>query len=131
MIISIDVNSEIPIYTQLQNQIIMAIAKNELKKDDALPSVRQLASDIGINLHTVNKAYNNLKADGFLSINKKKGAVVNSREMYKANKTYEGKLDDELSILITEALVRGISEEKIKNKIKKISENISGGESHE
>ena len=57
MLIEIDFNSEEALYVQLQNQIIMGIAMDLIKEGDALPSVRQLADTVGINMHTVNKAY--------------------------------------------------------------------------
>ena len=61
MIIEIDFNSEEAIYVQLCNQIILGIATARLQEGDSLPSVRQLADEIGINMHTVNKAYTVLK----------------------------------------------------------------------
>jgi len=61
MIIEIDFNSEEALYLQLRNQIVMGIATAKFQEGDVLPSVRQLADDIGINMHTVNKAYTVLK----------------------------------------------------------------------
>ncbi len=61
MFLAIDFQSDTPIYMQLKHQIIAGIARGELKEGENLPSVRQLAQDIGINLHTVNKAYSLLK----------------------------------------------------------------------
>ena len=63
MLIEIDFNSEEALYVQLQNQIIMGIAMDLIKEGDALPSVRQLADTVGINMHTVNKAYTVLKQE--------------------------------------------------------------------
>ena len=57
MFLEIDFGSDMPIYEQIRRAIIKALAKNELDFGQALPSVRQLAGDIGVNLHTVNKAY--------------------------------------------------------------------------
>ena len=57
MIIKIDFNSEEAIYVQLRNQIILGIATSKLQEGDSLPSVRQLADEIGINMHTVNNAF--------------------------------------------------------------------------
>ena len=57
----IDFNSEEALYMQLHNQIIIGIATEVYREGDALPSVRQLAEEIGINMHTVNKAYNVLR----------------------------------------------------------------------
>lgn len=56
MVIEIDFNSEEALYLQLRNQIILGIATSRLREGEALPSIRQLADDIGINMHTVNKA---------------------------------------------------------------------------
>ena len=76
MIIKIDFQSDEAIYMQLRNQIIMGIATSTLREGDTLPSVRQLADDIGINMHTVNKAYAVLRQEGFVTIDRRKGAVV-------------------------------------------------------
>ena len=67
MIIKIDFNSDEAIYIQLRNQIVMGIATSQLTVGDSLPSVRQLADNIGINMHTVNKAYSVLRQEGILS----------------------------------------------------------------
>ena len=63
MYIEIDFNSEEAIYIQLRNQIIMGIATSEIQEGESLPSVRQLAETVGINMHTVNKAYSVLKQE--------------------------------------------------------------------
>ena len=64
MYLEIDFNSDEAFYVQLCNQIIIGIAKSKLQEGDALPSVRQLADEIGINMHTVNKAYALLRQEG-------------------------------------------------------------------
>ena len=76
MVIGIDFNSDEAIYVQLMNQIILGIATSRLQEGDTLPSVRQMADTIGINMHTVNKAYTLLKQEGFVSIDRRRGAVV-------------------------------------------------------
>ena len=76
MLIEIDFNSDEAIYVQLCNQIIMGIATEQLKVGETLPSVRQLADTIGINMHTVNKAYSVLRQEGFLSMDRRRGAVI-------------------------------------------------------
>lgn len=77
MIISIDFGSSEAIYMQLRNQIIIGIAQEQIKEGDSLPSVRQLADELGVNMHTVNKAYSLLKEDGYLTLDRRRGAVVN------------------------------------------------------
>ena len=72
----IDFNSSEAIYIQLRNQIIMGIATSVIQEGDSLPSVRQLADRIGVNMHTVNKAYSVLKREGYISLDKRRGAVI-------------------------------------------------------
>ena len=76
MTIEIDFNSDEALYIQLRNQIIYGIATRQFHEGDALPSVRQLAEEIGINMHTVNKAYSMLREEGFLTLSKRTGAVI-------------------------------------------------------
>lgn len=76
MVIEIDFNSDEAIYVQLMNQIIMGIATSRFQEGDPLPSVRQLADTIGINMHTVNKAYSLLRQEGFVTIDRRRGAII-------------------------------------------------------
>ncbi|MBE6018498.1 MAG: GntR family transcriptional regulator [Lachnospiraceae bacterium] len=76
MFIEIDFNSDEALYMQLRNQIILGIATSKLKEGESLPSVRSLADAIGINMHTVNKAYATLKQDGFVRVDRRRGVVV-------------------------------------------------------
>ncbi len=76
MIIEVDFDSDEAIYIQLCNQIIMGIATSMIQEGDSLPSVRQLADTIGVNMHTVNKAYSVLKREGYISLDKRRGAVI-------------------------------------------------------
>lgn len=76
MNISVDTSSATPIYQQIKLSIIQAIATGELKKGESLPSVRQLAEELSVNMHTVNKAYNLLKQDGYLLLTRRNGAII-------------------------------------------------------
>ena len=66
MLLTIDFNSDEALYIQLRNQIIVGIATASILEGETLPSVRQLAETIGINMHTVNKAYTVLKQEGYI-----------------------------------------------------------------
>ena len=79
MIVEIDQRSDVPIYEQLHRQFIAAIAGDELSPGDSLPSVRSLAVDLGINLHTVNKAYALLRDEGYIVMRRGAGATVAER----------------------------------------------------
>ena len=76
MVIRIDQSDEAPIYLQIRDQIIEGVARGELSPGDSLPSVRQLAADLGINLHTVNKAYAVLRDEGYVAMRGRKGAFI-------------------------------------------------------
>lgn len=76
MLISIDPGSPTPLYKQIHDQIVAGIATGELEPGTSLPSVRSLASDLGINLHTVNKAYAVLRDEGYVRMRGRAGAVI-------------------------------------------------------
>lgn len=76
MIIHVDFDSDEAIYIQLRNQIVIGIATNQLQDGESLPSVRQLADNLGVNMHTVNKAYSILKQDGYLKLDRRRGAYI-------------------------------------------------------
>ena len=109
MWLTIDLTADVPIYTQIRNGIIEGILSGELTPGESLPSVRQLASDLGINLHTVNKAYGVLKQEGFIQVHRKKGAVVNRPESYRADDAYYARLREQLRPLAAEARCRGVA----------------------
>lgn len=130
MYLQLDFESEVPIYEQLKNEIIIGIAKKKLLPGDRLPSVRSLASDIGINMHTVNKAYQQLKQEGFLLIHRQKGVVVNP-EPPKLDDQYEEKLLETLRPLIAEAICRGMDKEAYLLLCNKIFSELSVGDDDE
>ncbi len=123
MIIKLDMNSATPIYVQLRNQIVLGIGSGDIKIGEKLPTVRQLATEIGINSMTVNKAYTILKNEGFIQIDRRHGAKISPLAKY--NKSYNQKLETELKLLITEANINGLSEENILNLCKEVISNIN------
>ena len=117
MIIEINFNSDEDIYMQLTNQIIMGIATSRLKDGDALPSVRQLADTIGINMHTVNKAYALLRQEGFVSIDRRRGAVI----CVDADKV---KALEEMKEKLTVALARGSCKNVTRQEVHQLIDEI-------
>lgn len=110
--IQLDFESNDPIYTQLKEQIIAGIAKKELNPGDALPSVRAMAKDIGINLHTVNKAYQQLKQEGYILIHRQKGVVIHPDGVKPADDAYRAGLKKTLYPLIAESVCKSISKDE-------------------
>lgn len=123
MIVEIDFNSEEALYLQLRNQIILGIATAKFQEGDTLPSVRQLAEDIGINMHTVNKAYTVLRQEGFLKVDRRKGAVI-ALDIDKIRTLEE--MDEELHVLLAKAICKGISREEVHQMIEEIYEEFGG-----
>ena len=76
MILQFDFSSDVPIYLQLRNQIVIGISSGQLQAGEKLPTVRALAEESGINAMTVSKAYNLLKQEGYITTDRRKGAVV-------------------------------------------------------
>lgn len=110
MILNLDFNSDVPIYTQIREEIIKAIANGELKLNESLPSVRNMAQEIGVNLHTVNKSYNLLKDEGYINIDRRKGAIVNKLPLPN-NEATDAKIKSMLDILVAQTYLTGMSRE--------------------
>lgn len=118
MIIQLDLNSKIPIYEQIANKIIAAIAKKELRDGDKLPSVRNLAEICGINPMTANKAYKILEDMDYISINKKSGAVVKEKQKV------DQKDFSDLKLIILKLYASGMNKDEIKNIVERYLEEL-------
>ena len=101
--------SQIPLYLQLRNQIVKGIGKGELTEGESLPTVRQMAADLGINTMTVSKAYQLLKNEGFLYTDRRLGSIVHIPENEEPSSLFQEKLEDELELLSAEARIRGMN----------------------
>lgn len=123
MILEVDFNSEEALYIQLRNQIIVGIATNRLKEGESLPSVRQLAESIGINMHTVNKAYTVLKQEGFVKVDRRRGAVI----AIDADRISDlEQMRESLRVILARASCRNISRKEVHALIDEIYEEYGG-----
>ncbi len=120
MIIEIDFNSDEAIYIQLCNQIILGIATSQFREGEQLPSVRQLAETIGINMHTVNKAYSILQQEGFVKIDRRRGAII-AIDIDKLQALSEAK--SELAVVLARAICKGIGRDDIHNLVDQLYDN--------
>lgn len=110
MLVEIDFNSEEAIYVQLRNQIIIGIAADQIQQGDSLPSVRELADNIGINMHTVNKAYSILKQEGYLTLDRRRGAVISvEADKYQAMEA----MAEAMRVIMAEGICKNISCEEV------------------
>ncbi|GER67988.1 GntR family transcriptional regulator [Weizmannia acidilactici] len=124
MFIKIDLELDVPIYQQLRNSIIEGIASKELAPGDPLPSVRAMAADLGVNMHTVNKAYQMLKQEGFILIHRQKGVVIQPDQMPPADETYLEGLAGQLRPLVSEAICRGLGQKQFLQMCEKLYNDI-------
>lgn len=110
MTVTIDFNSDEAIYIQLRNQIIIGIANSQIAEGESLPSVRDMAGNIGINMHTVNKAYSVLRQEGYIKLDRRRGAVI-SLDYDKLLAINEMK--EQLRVILARARCMNISEAEI------------------
>lgn len=112
MIISINPNLERPIYLQIRDEIVGAIADGRLREGTSLLSARRLGKELGVNYHTVNKAYNLLSREGFVALDSKRRVVVKPHEVVTDRFMRDWK--DSETIRIREGLARGLTKREIK-----------------
>ena len=123
MYISIDFNSDEALYLQLRNQIILAIVKAELQEGENLPSVRAMAETVGINMHTVNKAYAMLRQEGYLRLDRRHGAVV-AVDMDQVKATME--LAETLDLILAQAICKNVSRSDVHDLVDQIYNQYEG-----
>ena len=123
MVIEVDFNSDEALYLQLRNQIILGIATAQFREGDSLPSVRQLAELVGINMHTVNKAYTVLKQEGYVNVDRRRGAVI---AIYVDKLRTVAELKKELRVILAKGSCKNITREEMHALIDEIYEEYGG-----
>ncbi|MCC8127309.1 MAG: GntR family transcriptional regulator [Clostridiales bacterium] len=127
----IDFESDEAIYLQLRNQIIIGIASDRIHEGDSLPSVRQLADNIGINMHTVNKAYSVLRQEGFIKLDRRRGAVI-SLDIEKICAIQE--MRKEMYVMLARCICKQVSREEVHDLVDEVYDyymTIQGTKGHE
>ena len=116
--IDIDFSSDEALYIQLRNQIVLGIATNRYHEGDVLPSVRQLADEIGINMHTVNKAYAMLRQEGYLKLDRRKGAVISVQISDKSEEMM--KVNGYMQMIVAQAICKEITKDEMKQLVEEM-----------
>ncbi|ALG07481.1 GntR family transcriptional regulator [Kibdelosporangium phytohabitans] len=127
MELTLDLDSDVPIYQQIRDRVLEAIAEGLLTEGDPLPSTRQLAADFGINFLTVSKAYDQLKQQGVIRINRKSGAVV--RRDPNTGPPEPGFIDDwdsRMRVMLAEAAVQGFTRSDLVKRVKTLLDQYEG-----
>jgi len=114
MIIVVDVGSDVPIYQQLRDRVVEAIAAGTARQGDPLPSTRALAADLAINMHTVAKAYDLLRREGLVQLTRRSGAVVaRDRDSGPPEPGFVADWQARTRVLLAEALSHGVDPDTV------------------
>jgi DNA-binding transcriptional regulator YhcF (GntR family) len=128
LLIKVDTYAEKPIYEQLRDNIILGIASGQLAEGESLPSARNLAADLGVNFHTVNKAYDILRGGGYIVMDRRTTAIVAPK---KTGGGISAVLAEKLVMCAAEAICDGVDEsafsESCAENYRKLKEGISNG----
>lgn len=119
----IDFNSDEAYYIQLCNQIILGIATERIREGETLPSVRQMADRIGINMHTVNKAYSVLRQEGFVKLDRRRGAIV-SLDIDKIRALEE--MRRELAVVLARGVCKNVSRQEVHQLVDDLFDRFAG-----
>jgi GntR family transcriptional regulator len=110
MFLTVDAAEKRPLYRQIIDGVKALIARGDLREGTTLPSVRQVAGDLGVNLNTIAVAYRRLQDEGFVTIRHGASAVVSSR---RARAVDEDELRQPLRTALTQLVLAGKSKEEI------------------
>ena len=119
MLLKLDFDSEVPIYQQIRNQIVVGIASGQLSPGERLPATRALAEDLGVNTMTVSKAYQLLKQEGYITTDRRSGTVVSARE---GAQTVPEQTVGRLKLALSELRVAGWQKEQVLELCQKLYE---------
>jgi GntR family transcriptional regulator len=114
MFITLQANDKRPIYQQIADGIKSLIASGELREGMTLPSVRQVAGDLGVNLNTVAVAYRQLQDEGFVTVRHGAGAVISSRSPHPVDKA---ELLKPLQTALTQLILAGLTKREIEEAV--------------
>jgi GntR family transcriptional regulator len=121
MFLTVDANDKRPLYQQIVDGVKALIARGDLREGVTLPSVRQVAGDLGVNLNTIAFAYRQLQEEGFLTVRHGAGAVVSSR---RAHDVEEDELRKPLRTVLTQLILAGRSDREIVAAVRQELERI-------
>jgi len=126
MLLSLEVDGAVPLYQQLRDRIVEAIASGTLRRGDSLPATRQLAADLGINMHTVNKAYDLLRQEGLIRLGRRTGAVVSRDPASGPPAAAEiAQWEQQARTLLAEAVAKGLSPRETLRRCQMILEDFA------
>jgi GntR family transcriptional regulator len=128
MILQVDRSSDVPIYQQIRDRTVEAIADGRLANGSSLPATRALAADFGINFHTVNKAYDLLRQQGLIRLNRKTGAVVTPTA---ADSVFRAEWTAKARTLLAEAVAKGLPPDELLKTCRSVLDSFDAAQPEE
>lgn len=116
----LDLRSGVPVYRQIMDQVLGAIASGRLAGGDQLPTVRQLAVDLSINPNTVIRAYRELEIRGFLDTQQGSGSFITTQRVEQDDEERKRKLDSIVSDTIARAGGEGFTAKQVLDRMKEL-----------
>lgn len=118
-------SSNVPIYEQIKNQIIDQILKDDLKEDEALPSIRTLSEDIKISVMTIKKAYDELEKEGYIITRQGKGSFVAPKNLELAKEEKKKEIEEHINKIVSISKIYNIDEKEVLDLFKYMFEGES------
>lgn len=129
MEIELDPLSPVPIHQQIRDRVVEAIGRGDLRRGDALLSVRRLAAAAAVNPATVSKAYDLLRAEGLVATNAKSGTFVAAdRETATADAAFRAGLRSRLYTLLAEGRAHGLTDAQVRGLCENVARELGGRE---
>ena len=126
--ITIDPKLPVPIYRQIVDAMRHLLVSGRLQPGDALPTVRDLAVDLGVNFNTVAQAYRILAEEGWLELKRRRGAVVVDRKQpSRPTREREQQYVQRLRELIAQLRAEGIPVDRIASQLRKLADSLVKG----
>lgn len=113
MKIIISNQSELPIYAQIKEQLKEQILNGQIPEGSTLPSIRQLAKEVGVSVITTTRAYSDLESEGFIATMQGKGSVVLPKDNSMLQEQYLMRIEEELTAAIQMARTMGMSDDEL------------------
>ena len=126
-VLRIDVESQVPVYRQIVNQVRALLVAGAVRPGEKLPPVRQLAVELCVHHNTVAEAYRTLAGEGWLELRRGRGATVLTRPAPRVDPGSRGRFVRRLDELCAEASARGLPGRDIAGALRAAAEQVAGG----
>ena len=124
MILTINVESAVPVYRQIVDALRPKLVEGELRPGDLLPSVRQLAADLGVHFNTVAEAYRILAEEGWLDLRRRRGALILDRKTPRADRVAVNNFARRLREFVAEVQAGGVPTSAIVRELRQLAEGL-------